>query len=762
MPQRLAVFRASRVVTLTVVVTLLLGFGLIPGAVRRLVVGELLSVFIFGWTLLGVARIPKQQRRAWLWLVSGVGLWIAGDVGWDWISVLEDHAPTVSLADIPYLLGYPVVVYGVARLLHLRSPRRDREGLIDGFALAVSAFLVAWQFLIVPARNLAAPLGAQFVAAAYPLGDAFILGAIAWLAFAPGKRSASGRYLLLFGFLTFVIDITYSVATIAGLDEVVRLANNSYPFAYLLLGLAVHDRSVSTVTEPVHELIKRTNPARLGILGATLYVAPLLTFARVRSDVGDKVVGVGGTTLLGSLVLARFVLVIREREKMQEETTHRALHDELTGLANRQLLLDRISFAHFRRANSGQSFAVLFLDLDRFKSVNDTWGHAVGNEVLIAVAKSLRRCVRHNDLVARIGGDEFAVLCEDLLDSKVVEDLANRILTSIASDLPKEAKLIGVSIGLAYAHPGDEEQGDPERLLHCADLAMYRAKGDGGSAWRTFDDDLRRWSEERRLIEADLADAMNRAEFYLEFQPIVDIATAACVGFESLLRWKRGGQALVPPTAFIPIAESTGLIVPIGDWVINEAARFASQLREVLPDAYVAVNVSAVQFRRSDVVGTIEVAADGAGAAVSRLVIELTESALATEIDQVDSVLAKLVALGARIAVDDFGTGYSSLAYIARFPISIVKIDKSLIDRVDTDESQQAMVQAVTGLAQSLGFSVVAEGVERDSQRAELMALGVRFGQGWLWAAALPAEIALTFAEQHRDIQISSAKWPVG
>ncbi len=670
-----------------------------------------------------------------------MALWVIGDIGWDLTAYFAGEPPSVSIADVPYLIGYPVVAVDALKLLKLRSPLSDREGLLDGLAVSVSATMVAWQFFILPARDSSASHVAQVITGAYPIGDVILLSVTAWLAFSPGKSSGALRLLMAFAGATLILDTGYALSLSSESDGLLRVVNALYPVSYLFLCTAIRHREVLDVTEPVHQLVRRTNPVRLVLLGLSLYTAPMLAFVSVEGTPETLIVGLFGTTLLTLVVITRFVLLVREREEMEAAAAFKALHDELTGLANRQLLLDRIDFAQQRHQRNGRPYAVLFVDLDRFKSVNDTWGHAVGNEVLISVAKSLRSAVRAEDLVARIGGDEFALLCENVAHIELVHAMAHRIVARLGRDLPIQAKLVSASVGVVIIEPGNTDATDAESVLHRADLAMYRVKSDGGRAWREFDDELRQWSAQRRTIEAELADAIELNELRLVYQPIVALDRSESVGLEALLRWDRPGRSAISPADFIPVAEATGLIIPIGEWVLNEAARFAARTTA----GYVTMNVSAVQLRRSDVAAAFGKAVTASGADPLRLVVELTESALLTDVEKVDATLANLVALGARIAVDDFGTGYSSLGYIDRFPVSIVKVDKSLVDRVDEDESQCAVVRAITGLAASLGFTVVAEGIERESQRKALMELDVHYGQGWLFCRAMEPDAALEF-----------------
>lgn len=464
---------------------------------------ESMALAILGWAVLGLRSVPG--RSAWAWIVGSIGVWILADIVWDVYAQVNGEPPDVSIADALYLLGYPAIVIGIVRLLRLRSPQRNAEGWIDGVAMGISALLVAWEFLIVPSHKTDSSMFSQLVSAGYPVGNVLLVAAMGWLAFTPGRPSRSLHLLLVFGVSILVTDLTFAIATNLEAAGVLRVSNALGPLQYLLVALAVRHPSVGDASEPIHQVGVRTNPIRLVMLGSTLYVVPVLMFLKFGNSVGgigEVVVGLGGTTCLATLVVARFILVIRDREAMQNAASFRAFHDELTGLANRRLLVEHIDLARHRQSRNGNPYAVLFVDLDRFKSVNDTFGHAMGDQVLAAAGRSLQRSVRPNDIVARIGGDEFAVLCEDLTDPAIANGIAERIVANMSADLPDEAALVGASVGIAFASPTGPEIADAEALLHRADLAMYQVKGDGGQAWRIFDDELRQWSQAQRSGDA--------------------------------------------------------------------------------------------------------------------------------------------------------------------------------------------------------------------------------------------------------------------
>lgn len=716
-----------------IVLQALVGSGQFGDGVLAAVVAQILPVAVFVWTWRGLRSMPIYARGAWTWLLTGLAMWMLGDMAWAFIDLTVDRVPPASWADALYISGYPALALGIRKLVTLRSPGISREDTVDSIAMALAGVLFAWFTMVAPVRDEAATWIVQGLRSGYALGDGLLLAAIAWLLFTPGKRCRSLILALAFAFGVFVLDVSYFALASVGAGRGIAAVNALYPVAYLLLGLAIRDRTVVEVTASTHLSTSRMNPVRLAISGATLYVAPVIVFVQGRSHINGAVLMLFGSLALSTLVLVRIILVVRDREDMEQAAAHRALHDGLTGFANRELFLAHVQRALANQARTGAPIAVLFIDLDRFKSVNDTWGHAIGDLVLIEVSNCMRACVRAADVVARIGGDEFAVLCEGAGDD-VVQQIADRLVDALPNDMGEEARLLSASVGVAVNQAG--EQIDAEALVHRADLAMYRIKADGGRAWQRFDQDMERWANEQRMVETDLAGALERHEMRLMYQPIVQLDPPAVVGVEALLRWDRPGSGTVSPAVFIPVAEATGLIVSIGEWVMHEACRFAAQHQ----DLYVTLNVSAVQVNRSDIVSALQRAIDASGVQPERLVVELTESALMTNVDKVQSTLQQLVDLGVRISLDDFGTGYSSLAYLDRFPVSTVKVDRSLVDRIESDSAQGAVVRAVVGLAPALGFTVVAEGVERESQRDALAALGIPLCQGWLFAPALAPE----------------------
>jgi diguanylate cyclase (GGDEF)-like protein len=418
----------------------------------------------------------------------------------------------------------------------------------------------------------------------------------------------------------------------------------------------------------------------------------------------------------------------------------RRLHDPLTGLANRVMLSAQLDHALARARRGLGPVAVLYIDVDHFKRINDTSGHAVGDDVLIATAERLRACARESDTIARIGGDEFVLVCEDLATVIDATEIAQRVLDSVAPDTPGGPPPVPMSfsIGIAFSELGDETT---DALLQNADLALYRAKQEGRGRFEVFGEALRRQVIVRRELEAALRAGIPRDELCLHFQPVVSATTGTVVGFEALTRWNRPGYGLVPPGEFIPVAEDSGLIVTLGTWVLHAACREAATWARRWPHhpLGVSVNVSAHQLRHGDIVDVVRKALDRSGLDPHLLTLELTESSFIDHFERVEPLLRELRDLGVDLAIDDFGTGYSSLTYLRPLPINQVKIDQSFVRAIGTDREDTAIVAAVIGLTRNLGLHVVAEGIETAEQLATLVHLGCEHLQGYLFSRPVPA-----------------------
>jgi diguanylate cyclase (GGDEF)-like protein len=432
-----------------------------------------------------------------------------------------------------------------------------------------------------------------------------------------------------------------------------------------------------------------------------------------------------------------------ERRRSEAETRHQALHDPLTGLPNRTLFRDRLQHALARSRRRDTTLAVMFLDVDNFKVVNDSLGHEAGDELLTALAPRLAEAVRSGDTVARFGGDEFVLLCEDVADDREALEIAERVKQCFARSLQIAGgeHFVTASIGLALPSAGHD---GPESLLRDADAAMYQAKERGRARFEVFDADMRASALKRLQVESELRHALERDEMRLVYQPVIDVDSGKIAAVEALLRWDHPERGMVPPLDFIPVAEESGLIVPLGDWVLREAMRKAAHWRPMAPPGevpvVVSVNLSARQMAERDLVASVKRALEETGVEPPQIALEITETVLVEDTVAAAETLHALEDLGVKLVLDDFGTGYSSLGYVKRFPLSFLKIDRSFVAEMGANGRDAAIVSAIAEMARALGARVVAEGVETEEQLAGVRKLGCELAQGYLFARPLPPD----------------------
>jgi diguanylate cyclase (GGDEF)-like protein/PAS domain S-box-containing protein len=455
---------------------------------------------------------------------------------------------------------------------------------------------------------------------------------------------------------------------------------------------------------------------------------------RVRETPNGQTLRVSDSPMPGGGWIAT-VEDITEIRKAEAEIARLARHDPLTGLPNRTLLKDRMTEA-LGRISRGEQVAVLCLDLDHFKDVNDSLGHPIGDGLLVAVGKRLQECVRDTDTVARIGGDEFAIIELDVHQIADAEMMARRIIDNLSAPYRIDGHeiVIGASVGISVA-PIDSI--DADQLVRNADMALYRAKADGRGTYRFFEAEMDARAQARRLLELDLRAAITKGEFEPYFQPIYDLATNRIVAFEALLRWHHPTRGLVSPMTFVPLAEETGLIVPIGEWMLRAACEEATKWSEPVR---VAINLSPVQFKSRNLVSIVLGALAASRLKPERLELEITESVLLENNENNIKTLHALRNLGVKISMDDFGTGYCSLSYLRSFPFDKIKIDQSFIRDLSSRQDSMAIVRAVTGIGKTLGITTTAEGVETAEQLSFIKAEGCQEVQGFLFSEAVPSE----------------------
>jgi diguanylate cyclase (GGDEF)-like protein len=436
---------------------------------------------------------------------------------------------------------------------------------------------------------------------------------------------------------------------------------------------------------------------------------------------------------------------ISERKALEAELEHRASHDPLTDLPNRDAFVDRLGHVlrRTRRREDSSKVGLLFMDLDSFKTINDSLGHEAGDELLVAVAERVRSWLRSGDTLARFGGDEFAVLLENVEDASEAIRVAQRIAEGLWEPFTVSdyEVTISTSVGITFAtaHTND----NPEGMLRDADAAMYRAKEQGPGRYEVFDPAMQARAQERLTLEMELRQAVEQGEFLLYYQPIVCLQDGRIEGFEALLRWQHPQKGLQPPLAFVPLAEKTDLIVPIGGWVLEEACRQAKRWEEehhFASPLKMEVNISLRQMTRQDLTRTIEDSLTRAELEAHSLVLDITETVLLKAPEGSAQVLDDVKKMGIQLDLDDFGTSYSSLSHLKRFPVDGVKIDKSLVGGLGEDTTDMALVRMIIDLCHTLGLKALAEGIETSEQAAILRAMGCDLGQGYYFARPLPGE----------------------
>jgi diguanylate cyclase (GGDEF)-like protein/PAS domain S-box-containing protein len=449
-----------------------------------------------------------------------------------------------------------------------------------------------------------------------------------------------------------------------------------------------------------------------------------------------------GVIVLGDegepLYLQGYLLDVTAERELQEQLRLQALFDPLTGLANRAFFHEQLEHAVSMRTESESDTAVVFIDLDEFKQINDQYGHSVGDEVLATLGDRLKTVIRAGDSVARLGGDEFAILLTSVREPAEPAVVAERLLEQITAPIEVAGRQLSLtaSVGIALGSSGAE-------LLKQADAAMYRAKSNGDADYAFYDDELDQAALNRFKRIAELREAIAEKQFTLAYQPVVNLDPFQVVGLEALLRWQHPTLGEVPPLDFIPLAEESGLIVQIGRWVLLEACFYASRLRELLGrDFEIAVNVSARQLQHPEFVDHVDNALERADLPAHLLTLELTESVLVASGERAEQQLAALKDRGVKLALDDFGTGYASLAYLQRLPVDIVKIDRSFTAKIDTGADDLALLEGIVGLGKALGLQLVAEGIERDAQQGIVQGLGCHGAQGFHFGRPAPAAAA--------------------
>ena len=683
--------------------------------------------------IVGLRVYRPARPAAWVLFAAGVSASVLGDLAFDLVTYASGQLPEVSVADVFYLAMYPLLLAGA---WVAARPRPDRACALDAAIVAGGCGLLVWETVLEPQLVGAGPISAATVlAVTYPMLDVVLVGAVVGLLLVPARSAAHLLVATSLGLL-LLADTGYAELAVHGSYAAGSPLDLVYIASYLVwLAAALHP-SMRTLGVPREAEGSRVSGLRLAVLTGAALTVPLSAAFDGAGWLDWWRIGAG--TVLVLLVMARLILLVR-----REET--RALIDPLTGLANRRALIEALRAAVDGLDPHRGGLAVLCCDVDDFKLVNDTFGRRVGDRLLVAVAERLRRHVRPSDLVARLGGNEFAVLSRDL--TAAATGAAAARLTAACDDpfrLDAEVGDVPVSLSVGWVHAADRAAA-PAELVEDADAALHEGKTRGRGRIEPFSPAIRDRAQHRLDLEAALRAALRDGELALHYQPQVELRTGAVIGFEALARWTRPGHGPVSPARFIPAAETTGLIVPLGGWVIAEAARqiarWDAELGRAAPP--VAVNVSPHQLIGVDVADVLARAAAEAGIHPGRLTVEITEGALAGDRDLVLGALTRLKHLGVALAIDDFGTGYSSLSHLRLLPVDHLKIDQGFVRGAARSERDRDLLTAIVHMARALHLRTIGEGVESAEQAAALHAIGCHAAQGFLFGAPVPAPAAL-------------------
>lgn len=770
------------------------------------IVAPIIDFLVFAVLAIAASQSARHSRRlgiAWAMIALSAFVFALGDTAWAVLELGLSEPPFPSVADFFYLLNYPFLLAGVLLLPERPATRGEQiKKVLDAGIVMVAAVLVFWNFLMGPlvASNADYPILEQFILLAYPVGDLVLLWALIRIIY---KRSDQEEENDLPAFLlatsigvTIIADCIYTYQAFMGTYVSGSFLDISWRASLLLTGLAgvaqislirsskrrikLPDRlelllrNMRTITPyfPYFWLIaayitlmgSQTYPMHMDFLSLSLAVGGiigLVLFRQVITLVENDRLTTQLQQTMGHLQAQTSDLEnanqelqneITERKAIEQRLTYDSLHDAMTDLPNRVLFLDRLGQAiEYCKRRTEYTFAVLFVDVDHFKVINDSLGHLTGDQLLISAGKRMRESLRSSDTVARLGGDEFAILLEITGDINSALSIAKKLQEALKRPFQLDGHelhitaSIGVVISLlGYAHP--------EEVLRDADIAMYQAKTQGKARFEVFDVNMRSHAFSRLQMEQEIRLALENREFLLYYQPIIEMRSNQLVSFEALIRWSHPTRGILSPDAFLPVAEESGLILPIGEWVLQEACAQLKKWHEDFPalqNVCINVNVSNRQFSQPNFVEQVIEVLQTSGLQAEALRLEITENVLITNYAAVNKVFAKLRSLGVQLQIDDFGSGYSALGYLQHFPISAIKIDKSFIDEIGKNHKGTELIRAIISMARELGMESVAEGIETHEQLDKLKDLSCNLGQGFLLSKPLDKESAERIMESY-------------
>ena len=728
---------------------------------------EWVAVFLIGLGLaefvaliVGIRRYRPQGQWQWRILAAGVAFYaVANGIYFGWPLLAHHSLPFPSVADGFFECAYFCYVVSLAGMVHRRCGGRDGVGtIIDAAVIAVPLAVVIWEVILSPiALQSGVPTFARAIAVSYPIVDVALVVLLARLLLGYGVRSTA--FWLFTGFVCAqtAADATYSIALLRGSYYLGHPLTIGWLLSSGCLAAAALHPSMRSLAEPTPAAAPRQMSRRRLVVFALAALAVPLGYLVSGED--NVVEIVSWTSAVFVLCICRIAVLmgtldrsVTELRRSENELTRLACYDVLTGLPNRVLFGERLESAF---DSAPATMAVMLIDLDGFKTINDSLGHSAGDALLVAIAGRWGSRLRSRGIVARLGGDEFAVLATAVTEAGAVH-LALRLLRQLEDPFEIDGRLVFVraSIGIAFGNSAANAQ----ETMRNADAAMYEAKRKGGQGYVVFSSDMNVRVLDRLALECDLRRAALGTEITVHYQPITDLASGQLTGFEALLRWEHPERGMVPPDVFVPIAEETGAIVPIGRWVLEQACAQVKSWSAARLDARpfdLNVNVSARQLAPR-LVRTVAHALQETDFPPESLTLEITETMIMTDEAQVRQCLHDLKRLGVRISVDDFGTGYSSLHHLEDFPVDELKVDKSLVAGLDEDGGGSVAVAAVR-LARSLRLSVVAEGIETERQLAALRRMSCDKGQGFLLGKPMAASAVEAMLATYRGPAVSDA-----
>ncbi len=752
-------------------------------------------------------RISRRLALGWSMLAVAQFTFSLGDIIW---AVLELglNSPTYpSIADAAYLLFYPLFLVGILFFPRKHfSPREWFKRAIDTTIIMVSAILGYWIFLIGPIINSEGntPILEKILGMAYPIGDLIMLIAILVIIYYRSEKiNLASFWILEFGTLVMIVsDSIFSYQSLRNIYESGGILDIGWLLSYMIIAAAGIFQAgiVRTYKEsdtlPHKNLI--ANERISNVLSYIPYVAVagayylLWTYHNSNLQISSDGLLAGVGCIIGLVIIRQIIALnensdlfmlqsrtlmqvssqaseldktntslqqeIIERKRVELQLSHDALHDGLTDLANRALFMDRLRHAiEISKRTLDYGYSILYLDLDSFKSINDRLGHAAGDITLVEVSSRLINCTRSVDTGARFGGDEFVILLENASEPVTDISIANRILTEMERPIIVHGKDIFISCSVGIVQ-GISEYVNAEDIIRDADIAMYHAKEKGKSRYEIFNLALRTATLSRLEIENDLVHAIINDELFLNFQPIYGLKANEIVGFEALVRWYHPQRGLVMPSDFIKIAEESGLIIQLGDWVLREAC---SQLKQWQiqfsgsENLYVSVNISGKQINQKDFVHKVKETLDSTGLDAQRLKLEITENVFIESQSLVSGILSDLRKIGVAFFIDDFGTGYSSLSYLKNFPVNTIKIDRTFINDILEGKKGYEIVKTIIMMAQGMGIDTIAEGIENYEQLRSLSSLSCKYGQGNYLSKPEHAGLIEKILERQEGLQLN-------